>query len=359
MRVEEQHGMMERCWQPLLLLWLTAGLVKNNQTVKDGETLTVNFTNEHLQVIPHNQNVNVTKLVIDGNLITLNDTDKQALACYPRLVELHLDANWITAIPAKYFAVVPNLRVLSLARNNLSSLDPEAFSSLDVLTELDLTHNLLTSLPAQLISGLNKLQVLNLQGNPWNCSCPLLTIIGQIDAANITMGGPQVICASPAEQAGRDLLNATALCSTLLPTITPDPQKPKTPVHYLQTSGPSVITTTTQSTSQNDSISKDPTPVLGNTWKFTASVAILAVTTSMLIVCAVKGPSWYKLFHNYRHQQLQQEVGEDEDFVSTEFSATGRHPAHQTFSFEQMNRQMQEEQEEQEYFEDPYIRREE
>lgn len=34
-----QHGMMERCWQPLLLLWLTAGLVKNNQTVKDGETV--------------------------------------------------------------------------------------------------------------------------------------------------------------------------------------------------------------------------------------------------------------------------------------------------------------------------------
>lgn len=101
----------------------------------------------------------------------------------------------------------------------------------------------------------------------------------------------------------------------------------------------------------------DPTPALGNTWKFTASVAILAVTTSVLIVCAVKGPSWYKLFHNYRHRQLRQEVEEgDEDFVSTEFSATGRHTTNQTFSFEQMNRQIDEEQE---YFEDPYIRREE
>lgn len=101
----------------------------------------------------------------------------------------------------------------------------------------------------------------------------------------------------------------------------------------------------------------DPTPALGNTWKFTASVAILALATSMLIVCAVKGPSWYKLFHNYRHRQLQQEVEEgDEDFVSTEFSATGRHQTHQTFSFEPMNRQIDEEQE---YFEDPYIRREE
>nr|XP_004568977.2 leucine-rich repeat-containing protein 19 isoform X1 [Maylandia zebra] len=353
---------MERCWQPLLLLWLTVGLVKNNETVNcscSTHQLTANFTNKHLQVIPENsENVNVTKLMIEGNLITLNDTDKQALASYPSLVELHLDANWITAIPAKYFSVVPNLRVLSLARNNISSLHPQAFSDLEVLTELDLTHNLLTSLPAQLISGLNKLQVLNLQGNPWNCSCPLLTIIGQIDAANVTMGrGPQVICASPAEQAGRDLLNAAALYSTLLPSVTPDPQKPKTPVHPQQTSGPSVIMTTTQSTGQNNSTSKDPTPALGNTWKFTASVAILAVAISMLIVCAVKGPSWYKLFHNYRHRQLQQEVEEgDEDFVSTEFSATGRHPTHQTFSFEPMNRQIDEEQE---YFEDPYIRREE
>lgn len=58
--------------------------------------------------------------MIEGNLITLNDTDQQALASYPSLVELHLDANWITAIPAKYFSVVPNLRVLSLARNNIS-----------------------------------------------------------------------------------------------------------------------------------------------------------------------------------------------------------------------------------------------
>lgn len=34
-----QCGVMERCWQPLLLLWLTAGLVKNIETVKDGETV--------------------------------------------------------------------------------------------------------------------------------------------------------------------------------------------------------------------------------------------------------------------------------------------------------------------------------
>lgn len=119
-----QCGVMERCWQPLLLLWLTVGLVKNNETVNcscSTHQLTANFTNKHLQVIPENsENVNVTKLMIEGNLITLNDRDQQALASYPSLVELHLDANWITAIPAKYFSVVPNLRVLSLARNNIS-----------------------------------------------------------------------------------------------------------------------------------------------------------------------------------------------------------------------------------------------
>ena len=76
----------------------------------------------------------------------------------------------------------------------------------------------------------------------------------------------------------------------------------------------------------------------------------------MLIVCGVKGPSWYKLFYNYRHRRLHQE--EDEDVVSTVFS--GRYMNHQTFTFKQENGQLEEEEaeEEDEYFEDPYIKRE-
>lgn len=81
-----------------------------------------NLTNKLLRVIPRNDSnsSSATTLVIEGSLITLNKADRLALASYPRLVELHLDGNLVTSIPAKYFAVVPQLRVLSLSRNNIS-----------------------------------------------------------------------------------------------------------------------------------------------------------------------------------------------------------------------------------------------
>ena len=81
----------------------------------------MNLTNKSLQVIPHGGNSStVTDLVIADNLITLNETDRLALASYPKLLELHLDGNLVTSIPAKYFSVVPNLRVLSLSGNKIS-----------------------------------------------------------------------------------------------------------------------------------------------------------------------------------------------------------------------------------------------
>ncbi|KAM9337099.1 uncharacterized protein ABDE67_018395 [Symphorus nematophorus] len=316
----------------------------------------MNLTNKSLQVIPHGGNSSsVTKLVIEDSLITLNGTDRLALACYPKLLELHLDGNLVTSIPAKYFSVVPNLTLLSLSRNKVSSLDPEAFSGLDVLTELDLSHNLLTSLHTQLFRGLKDLKVLNLQENPWNCSCPLLSIIGEVKAAGVYIGGPQVTCASPENQTGRDLLQATAECyPSTPPYITTEPQKSLTPVNVQQSSS---TTGKTTQTSQKH-IKKDQTPLLGNSWKFTAWVVAFAICILMVIVCAIKAPSWYKLFHDYRHQRLDQE--EDEANFARVFCGTGRHMNHQTFTFEQDSGRIgEEEEEEDEYFEDPYIKREE
>lgn len=78
------------------------------------------MTKKALKVIPHSNASSITKLVIRDSLIILSEVDRQALATYPTLEELHLDGNLVTAIPANYFSVVPNLRVLSLSRNNIS-----------------------------------------------------------------------------------------------------------------------------------------------------------------------------------------------------------------------------------------------
>lgn len=50
-------------------------------------------------------------------------------------------------------------------------------------------------------------------------------------------------------------------------------------------------------------------PLVGNTWKFLVGVVIFALCTSMVILCAVKSPSWYKLIFNYRHRRLREEEG--------------------------------------------------
>lgn len=79
------------------------------------------ITHKSLKVIPYCDNTSaVTKLVLEDNLITLSKVDQLALASYSALVELHLDGNLVTALPANYFSVVPNLRVLSLSRNNIN-----------------------------------------------------------------------------------------------------------------------------------------------------------------------------------------------------------------------------------------------
>lgn len=61
-----------------------------------------------------------TTVVLQGGLITLSQHDRQALATYGGLEELHLDGNMVAHVPARYFSVVPRLKVLSLSRNKIS-----------------------------------------------------------------------------------------------------------------------------------------------------------------------------------------------------------------------------------------------
>ncbi|XP_029004815.1 leucine-rich repeat-containing protein 19-like [Betta splendens] len=332
--------------EPLLLLWSTAVvamMMGTNAKAVEQDPL----GSRVLKVIPHNSNKTlVTKLVMKNNMITLNEEDQTALATYPTLEELYLDSNLVTAIPAKYFSVVPKLRVLSLSSNNLSRLDPEAFFGLKALTNLDLSQNLLSGFPSDLFRGLNRLKTLKLQKNPWNCSCPLLISIQTVKQAKVDIGAAEVTCASPEAQAGQELLNATAVCyPSPSYTVTED-----TPVNSQQLN-------TTLLPTQNHRTDKDQTPALGNAWKFTICVVALALTTSMLIALAIKGPSWYKLYHNYRHRRLDREAEGGMDAGST--GPSTRYLSHQTFTFQQGNDQTAGEEDWDEYFEDPYIKREE
>nr|XP_057916791.1 leucine-rich repeat-containing protein 19-like [Doryrhamphus excisus] len=336
---------------PLRLLWLVTIVAITTET----HGLVQNLTNKSLPAIPPNgRNSSVTKLLMEGNQVTLSEGDKLALASYSQLVELYLDANKVTRIPVMYFSVVPQLRVLSLSRNQIDRLEPNALSGLDALMVMNMSYNQLTSLPAQLLRGLNHLQVVDLQGNPWNCSCPLLGHIEEIRASGVTIAGPNTKCASPEGQAGRDLFEAIAQCYPTSP-----PSSTAQPTHttgdLLQSPLLSTLPGMMQTSSQDYNFNGKQIPVSGNTWKFAACVVALALTTSMLIVCAIKGPSWYRLYHNYRHRQLRQEENEDNHTASSIYSETGRYMNQQTFTFDRHGAQ---EEEDAQYFEDPYIRTE-
>lgn len=94
----------------------------------------------------------------------------------------------------------------------------------------------------------------------------------------------------------------------------------------------------------------------------------------MLILCAIKGPSWYKLYHNYRHRQLRDQEEEGEGWegreeglggAATVFSDLGRQADRQLFTFDFHRGQTDEWEEEEEeaagegYYEDPYFKTQE
>uniref|UniRef100_A0AAY4A3A8 LRC19 protein n=1 Tax=Denticeps clupeoides TaxID=299321 RepID=A0AAY4A3A8_9TELE len=202
--------------------------------------------------------------------------DVEHLSTCTRLSELNLNDNNISAIPAKLFSSLPQLRILKVANNSVSVVEPGVLSGLNKLIQLDLSHNQIRQLPVAVFADLKVLETLNLRGNrlqtldnrafegltklqqvtlgdnPWNCSCAFLKMMKTIKSS---------------------LPKATTTAS---------------PVHKGSTSNPAL-------------------PQPGNSWKFLLGVVVIALSTSVLIVCAVKSPSWYKLLFNYRHQRLQEE----------------------------------------------------
>ncbi|XP_055731642.1 leucine-rich repeat-containing protein 19-like isoform X2 [Salvelinus fontinalis] len=334
----------------LLLLWLastlltTGGAGTEDQLVTTGgagteDQLAVNCSNKTLQFIPSNYSQTITKLILSNNLIVLSSADEAALRNYVNLIELHLDGNRLTDLPGKLFEAMSKLEVLNLSHNNISRVEPKALAGLVNLRELDLSYNRLQSLP--LLDDLKKLsilrlggntlrdldisvdrnplKVLDLKGNPWNCSCVFLNRI-----KSITDSTDQIIsdatCASPEHLSGKGIMDNGTSCfsgSSSTTTLPPPTTQSiiKTSSAQITTHSVSLAVTTNASLVLTGVDRGSGAPVVGNTWKFLLGVIAIALTTSMLLVCAVKSPSWYKLLFNYRHQRLRDE--EDADVYTT------------------------------------------
>ncbi|XP_062411216.1 leucine-rich repeat-containing protein 19-like [Sardina pilchardus] len=294
----------------IVLLLCMGGLA----TSTVGTEVVEDFTNKTLKCIPEPSSENITKLILSNNFINLCSSDVAALSKYKNLTELDLSSNAISALPDNLLSSLPALRVLNLSHNNLSSLEPA--TQCDSLTELDLSHNHILSLPEDMFLRLpslerlhlqgnrlntltkeivstqvEKLQLLALEDNPWNCSCEFVKLAKWINSTGL-LTSTQATCATPP---GKSILD-DSVCA-IESSKTPSP---------------------TDSNVGEDTNGSGGLPVVGNTWKFLVGVVVIALSTSVVIVCAVKSPSWYKLIFNYRHQRLREEE-------ASHVSVTGRY----------------------------------
>ncbi|KAM4719038.1 uncharacterized protein FYW61_016592 [Anableps anableps] len=217
-------------------------------------------------------------------------------------IRVHVETQVVKNLTDKFLQVIPpndknsSVFILVIKGNQitLNETDQQALTTYPTLVELYLGGNLVTTMPANYFLGLSHLRVLSLARNS----------ISSLD---------------PDAFSGLDGLEELDLSNNNLTEL------------------------------------PDKKPVLGNTWKFTACVAVLALTTCMLILTAIKGPSWYKRFHNYRHRRLVED--DEEEGQETMPTETVRYERQQTFMFEELSHRIQEQEEEDGYFEDPYIKR--
>ena len=135
----------------------------------------------------------------------------------------------LEVVPTRTFSYLPQLTVINLTNNSIKDIKQRAFGSrifsvidpknvsftsitelgaagsLPLLTVLDLSHNSLQSLPGQDILELSNasLKYLYLEGNPWNCSCEMMTWI--LDLNTSILVGPPGVCHHPPELRGTAL----------------------------------------------------------------------------------------------------------------------------------------------------------
>ncbi|CAI9545862.1 unnamed protein product [Staurois parvus] len=110
-------------------------------------------------------------LFLDNNgMIQLED---KTLQWCVHLSNLAMEQNLLTSIPQ---GLPVTLTRLDLKGNKIEHIGVHDVNNLKQLQVLNLRNNKITSLDHQVLECLPRLQHLYLDGNPWNCTCKLLTV---------------------------------------------------------------------------------------------------------------------------------------------------------------------------------------
>ncbi|XP_009899540.2 toll-like receptor 5 [Dryobates pubescens] len=136
---------------------------------------------------------NMLQLVWERNLCL------DVFGALSKLQVLHLNNNYLSALPQEIFRGLTSLKRLNLASNLLSHLSPGLFPQ--SLTNLNLSGNQLFSPEPEVFMTLS---ILDITHNNYVCDCALQSLLVWLNETNVTLAGSQSdrYCVYPPEFAG-------------------------------------------------------------------------------------------------------------------------------------------------------------
>ncbi len=165
------------------------------------------------------QSFNPISNIINLKLNTLQCLGRNATKLSKSLENLTqleiLELSFITLdrIPVEMFRSMKNLSILALSSNLISHWKPETFRSQRHLTQLFLAANRITNLDRKAFWYLPSLQFLDMSGNPFTCTCDLLSFRLWMDDSGIILQKMDTKsnykCLTPPELRGTFLLDFT------------------------------------------------------------------------------------------------------------------------------------------------------
>ncbi|NXC21500.1 LRC19 protein, partial [Corythaeola cristata] len=327
------------------LSWLVilAGTLFLNPVTADcyitSQTVTCEKSGKNLSNIPTNLFQNVTKLSLKNNKITLKDSDKKILQSFIKLTELYLNENMIAVLYNNSFYNLTKLVILDMSNNHINTVHKAAFAGLNQLSMLNLSYNMITQLDSDIFTSLKSLTVLNLQynflksfhikssfklikivlaGNPWNCSCDLLDLQIWLTTSSVTMENENsTTCTSPNNKENFSIKTAaiqSADCKIGQASL----ENTVTSTSAIKLKSSALLTTLTPDNITGNNGTNAELPLLGKSWTFLAGVLGFVLSTTLLILAAIKCPTWCRYLISYSHRRLEEN---DSEMFEQEFSA--------------------------------------
>uniref|UniRef100_A0A8C6XTT8 Leucine rich repeat containing 19 n=1 Tax=Naja naja TaxID=35670 RepID=A0A8C6XTT8_NAJNA len=261
--------------------------------------------------VPSNLNKDISVLYLSCNHINLDKNDKEILFQYNNLSELYLNNNSIVLVSNYSFEKLLQLKILDVSSNYIETVEKAAFAGLNELQILNLQNNKITQLNSDVFAGLNKLKVLNLQNN----FLKDFEVNVTFNSICIKLNENVWTCSGDLLSLQRWLNNSTVITENENNTMCPIPVAlKKYHIKELNCKQMGISETTVSPfTSINATYVIQP---IGKSWTFLMGVLAVILSTTALIMAAIKFPMWYRYLISYKHRRLQ-EKEESELFEET------------------------------------------